>query len=564
MVAISNRLHRAQKTHLAFGALSLWLTLNVQNRAHGQTSKSETDDVVEVIGGTSETDAAGGANADADVTESIGDVTESIGTEALSDRAGAADAVVTSASGGETSAQETSRTKVSGWARESLEFYPYDQNLQRQDPSDVLHVPRDRGISRTQLLIRATYQRGSSFEASVSGLLGLVEALQLVDAGQKANVESRLDARLMEGFLGFYSRYLDFRIGQQRVAWGVADIFSPNDVVNARDLRDPLLAEPEATRIPTPMARLSCYGGPLSLDLLFQPVFVPDRSDIYGRNWSAIQPDSPAYTRGLFALLAHNTDPSVQDQLNGVLFQTRLPSFGPSSLSGGAKLSYRGDGIDMNLYYHYGYDGLPYVSVDPAFASSLKSTDFAKAGLATLSPVLRAADRGLTPIVAEYIRRHHIGMDAVAPVGPFMLKLDAAYQTMRVFYKTDMTSIAKPALLAVLSLDYQTGSTGKVLVVEGVYIRVLESYGGSLLIYNRDSYGAAALLRWPLFSAFHFEARGMGGLSPRYFMAQPALIAKVGGFAIKAGASIMQGDLRSFGWLYRHNSSGFLQILYTF
>jgi hypothetical protein len=316
--------------------------------------------------------------------------------------------------------------------------------------------------------------------------------------------------------------------------------------------------------VPTPLIRGTTYWGPVSLELLFSPVFVPDRSSVYGRSWSAVQPDAPAEVRGLFAMLTRVVDPSIQDQINDALYQTRLPNRNGRGISAGAKLSVHTHLLDLNFYYHYGYDGTPYLWINPTLLNVLRATNFSQAGFENLAPVLRAVDQGFSPLYAEYVRRHHAGFDLVAEAGPFMLRIDAAYQSQRVFYRADLTSVATPTVLGVLSLDYQTGSVEKVLILEGVYIRLLEKQTSPLLAYKQDTYGVAGVVRWPLFSVFHLDVRTMVGVAPFFYVAQPALVAKVGNFQIKLGALVLNGERNSLGWYYRHNLTSFLQVRYGF
>lgn len=465
---------------------------------------------------------------------------------------------------------EQIRVSASGWARESLELYFNDDGLRRDDPSDVLDVPRDRILSRTQLLVRASYQKGRWFEAAVSGALGVAVHVEGsgrdlgVSGWQSQGTVEVFDGALRELYLGFFGDKVDLRIGQQRVAWGVADVLSPNDVVNARDFRDPFLSEPELNRIPTPLLRIGAYLGPVTLEGLVAPVFVPDRASLYGSNWSAIQPGAPAAYRGLFSMIARTTDPSVREQLNAAFYQTRLPNRNGQGVSAGSKLGIHAAALDLNLYYHYGFDGTPYVWLNPALAGVLERTDFTTAGFADFAPVLRALDQGVAPMFAEYVRRHHAGFDLVAPLGPVVLRLDAAYQTQRVFYTTELTSFTSPAVLGVLSLDYQTGSVDKVLVVEGVYVRMVDAWSSRLLAYEQDTYGVAAVLRWPLFSVFSLEARAMIGIAPYFYLVQPALVTKLGSFAIRVGGLVLDGDPYSVGGYYHGNQTAYLQIRYGF
>ncbi|HKU37092.1 MAG TPA: hypothetical protein VJR89_03065, partial [Polyangiales bacterium] len=184
--------------------------------------------------------------------------------------------------------------------------------------------------------------------------------------------------------------------------------------------------------------------------------------------------------------------------------------------------------------------------------STAKYEDFA--------PLLRALDSGLRPFAAEYLRRHHVGVDASTTLGPWVLKLDAAYQSARVFYHRDLSSMSSPTVLAVMSFEYQTGDFDRALIVELVYARLLDAPTQPLLVYNRDSYGAASVLRWSLVGPLQLELRAMGGLSPQFYVLQPALQLNFGSLHVKAGAILLNGETGSLGNYYRHNAEVFAQL----
>ena len=127
---------------------ALWIVC-LSARAQ-ETVRGTEPDIVEVL------EPAGSEGGTGDLTESI-----SAGSEATPPAVSAGDGAT----------EEKGRTQLSGWARESLELFPYDRGLRRADRSDVLGVPRDALVSHTQLLARASYQRGKWFEATVSGAL---------------------------------------------------------------------------------------------------------------------------------------------------------------------------------------------------------------------------------------------------------------------------------------------------------------------------------------------------------------------------------------------------------
>ncbi|MEO6598564.1 MAG: DUF1302 family protein, partial [Polyangiaceae bacterium] len=143
---------------------------------------------------------------------------------------------------------ESDRFELHGWARQSLEVGL--SRLPTDRPSnDAGTLPHDQMIARSQLFVRARYSHEHWFEAQVSGALSYSLFEQApADANTQFNGVNGRSARgvvepaLHELFLGFFSGPLDVRVGQQRIAWGNTDFMSPNDVMNARDLRDPFLS----------------------------------------------------------------------------------------------------------------------------------------------------------------------------------------------------------------------------------------------------------------------------------------------------------------------------------
>ncbi|HEV7558908.1 MAG TPA: DUF1302 family protein, partial [Kofleriaceae bacterium] len=366
-----------------------------------------------------------------------------------------------------------------------------------------------------------------------------------------------------EMYVGVFSDYVGLRIGNQRIAWGKGDVISPNDVLNPRDLRDPLLTDTELRHIPTFAVRADIQGGSNALQLVFQPFFVPDRYDVYGSNWAAIQPDSPLAYRGFFHLIDQLFDSTLHDQVQRVFAQTSLPT----KPSAGARYTVTGHNVDASLYYHYGYDASPKVTLDPMFAGAIGSVDWTMATPTTLAPVLGLLDMGVAPYSVEFQRRHHIGVDGVTTIGSFALKIDAAYDTKHVYYQPDLVSFVSPAAQAVVSLEYQTGEIGKLLLLEGVYNRIMDTPPMiGLLGYNKDTEGVALLARWTFFDVIETEVRAVYEDSPHTTVFQPQLAyrARSGGLSIGAGALFIKGEGSSLGAYYGRNDSVYGLVKYAF
>ena len=165
---------------------------------------------------------------------------------------------------------------------------------------------------------------------------------------------------------------------------------------------------------------------------------------------------APSWARGLANLARRSIDPTLQESAQRLLMATRYPQSDLTEPVLGGRLSWSTGGVDVNHYYQFGFDG-PLVRIDPAFAATLAGIDFSSAGLVALEPWLAAIDAGQQPVQASYVRRHHVGTDLATAFGPLVLRLDAAYQSKRVFFRRDLSGIVSPIVEGVLSVEYQTG-----------------------------------------------------------------------------------------------------------
>ncbi|HEY3802634.1 MAG TPA: DUF1302 family protein [Kofleriaceae bacterium] len=428
------------------------------------------------------------------------------------------------------------RIQVLGWARVQTAL-----GLAKQS-TDPLDPPYDRVVSHDQIFLAARYQRSNRYAATASGLL----------EWNVFDTRTAFSASLRELYVGAFWDHLDVRVGNQRIPWGKGDAISPNDILNPRDLRDPLLCDPELRRIPTFAIRVDASAGSSSLQLVVEPFFVPDRYDVYGSNWAVIQPSSPVAYRGFFGLLNGLFDPTLHDDVQQLFAQTSLPTL-PSA---GAHYTYTGHELDASVYYQYGYSSTPRVTVNPAFASALSQVDWTTATPSTLAPVLDLLDAGVKPFTATFVRRNHVGVDGVTTVGPFALKLDAAYETRGVFYQPDFTSFTSPFVQGVASVEYQSGELGKVVLLEAIYQHIFDPLPSiGLLGYEADTAALSLLARWTFFDRIEVELRALEGVDPRTTIVQPQLAYHThsGSWTFAVGGLAMRGQAFSLGDYYSRN-----------
>jgi hypothetical protein len=440
---------------------------------------------------------------------------------------------------------------INGWVRSSLER-PADSVVA------TLDAPHDDVVAREHAYVRGRFTLGRSFEAVGAGLFTLGAFGQADPPGERRPVRHDGQAELREAYVGLTLGAVDLRAGQQRIAWGHGDMFSPNDVLNAKDLRDPILAETELTHVPTPGLRADAGWSQGSVAIAIEPVFVADRYDVYGSNWALVQRGAPAGYLGALAYFASHDSTSGDDVGDALLVEPATPT-GLSGTQAGVRADWRGSRVDVTAYYHYGYHGTPDFRIDPLLVAALDATDWTDPSPTALAPIV-AALSGSGAIGSTWERRHHVGLDLGTTAGPFVMRLDTAYESPALFYDRSFNGWLSPAVEAVAGLEYQTGQLGRLLVVEGRVRRIRDDLPrGGLLYVERTSADLAVLGRWSL-GRFEAETRAVVGLTPSSIVLRPQAAWKTRGYAIRAGLLILGGDDHAFGGWYRRNQGGYLMI----
>jgi hypothetical protein len=453
---------------------------------------------------------------------------------------------------------------VSAWALQELHL------MLGASPTDppYLSVPFDRAISRSHALVHFRYERERWFEVDISGAFsygyfvrGLGGSLQ-TDVSDYSTRGS-FEPSLRELYFAFFMKTVDLRLGMQRVAWGRADAQSPNDVLNARDLRDPFQAEPDLVQIPTPLVRADWSLGATTLEGIWAPFFVPDVFDIYGSNWAFVQPDSPAGIRGFFRTMSELVDPSLVDRFNRLIQQTQIPFPTAINMSAGAKISRTIGDFDFDLYYHFGFDRTPLVRIDPAFQDTLNRLDFSRVQASDFGPFFSSIQAGFPPLTSEYVQRHHVGADSATTLGPIGVRVDVGYDSQRVFFRPDFTGAMSPALQGVLSLEYQTADVRKVVLLEGSVLHLLED-PGLLLFVERTTITGTGLVRYPILRSLDVELRAVASALPSSLVLRPQVGWRVSDhLTIHVGALWLAGEQWSLGEYFGRNTEVYSDAKYA-
>ncbi len=460
-------------------------------------------------------------------------------------------------------ATKADRFQFTGWAR-SLLWAHFDQPGLREGVPELLEVPYDRLVNLNQLYMSLHYARGSYLEAFASGVFAFwMRERDPSDPNVRFNGfngPSRLlfEPELRELHLGLFLGPVDIRIGQQIIPWGKGDLFAPNDVINPRDLREPLMQATDLLRIPVFLVRGDIDLQIGSLQLLYIPFLTPDRLDIYGSNWAMLQPDAPSPYRALFNYAYRTTPDAQRPQLLDSMRLTRAPSFADAQL--GARFTASIEQFDFGVYYHWGYDRTPRFAVPGADVRDLYRIDFS-----TLSAEeLRAMTGGTTlpQLTYDFARRHHVGLDAGTVIGPIALRLDASFQTTRVFTDHFLRPVGRPALNTSLSFEWQTGEFGKAVLVELSYMRLFGESVPPLLFSRTDNLGVAAMARWLFFEHLTIELRAMVGILPFSYALRPEVGLRFGSFTAALGGVLLGGSELSFGQYFQRNQNVSLTLRY--
>ena len=445
-------------------------------------------------------------------------------------------------------------------------------------------VPYDRAFIEQHLYLDMRYAHSTWFSAVASASVSLAAFDQVNQPSAGAATTSfdlsRLDAIVREAYVSFTAGRFDLRIGQQRIAWGNSDAYTPNDVLNGRDVRNPFLFDPEMLVLPSPAARADFDLSAATLSVVFEPFVPSDKFDLYGTNWAIVQPDAPIAYRRLFGALSQGLNRSAVSGLQDTLTGGSLSGSNPANASVGASLKTHIGSVDLSWYFLSGFDRQPAVYVDPEFQKQLEGVDGGKINGAVFEALLNQTNSSTKniggPILISYRRRNHVGMDAQTTAGPFVLRTEVAYDSAKTFFSTgSLNSVMHPVIQEVIGAEYQTGSVDRIIGVEAwamqvlgpeiAYVPTLQTGPESKLLWTEDNnLGVAGLVRWGFLDNGVFELRSNVGVAPFWYSVRPEVGYQSSQFTVRAGLMALGGASGTFGEYYRRNSTAYLTSRFSF
>ncbi len=313
-------------------------------------------------------------------------------------------------------------------------------------------------------------------------IAGRADAEIGLDSDTQVGIE-RYEAEIWDTYADAYLDNLDLRFGRQIVAWGTADLLSPNDVVNPRDLRRGFLVEVDDLRRPVLALSATTYTGPLSLQALWIPVAPANRFDLLDGDYALLGPhaatESEARIGALVSALAD--DPSLGLAVSPILAIGAPPDNGIESGELGAQGSIETRRFDVHGYFLLGHERNPRIRLADDLRDFLVMTPPEMlTPMALAERISLLGQMGIVPVEVDYPRRVHAGFAMATRLEPVGIKLDAAYvpRTNTILVTPGAGPVlgeAKrlPQASGTLSIDYDRGTEMSV-VLEVSHTRVLK------------------------------------------------------------------------------------------
>lgn len=360
---------------------------------------------------------------------------------------------------------------------------------------------------------------------------------------------------------------VDLRAGTQVVAWGLADLVSPNDVVNPRDLRHGVFLEPETARLPVLALRARAPLGPIDADALWVPFFRADRVDMFGTDWALFGPGAPATMRALGDMIEGLVDDTIEDGAQEAFLQTEKPGESLANSSGGARLSLRRGGYDAAAQIFYGWERLPTVEMHPDLVAAAQTGDPTALGIAI-------AANGEDAYRAFYRRALSTGGSLGTTLGDVSVVIDSAVTPRRAVAlgggdpfvpvgggsERVRPSADSPVVESTLGLEYLRGDAWT-FHLEGWHQGMLDLpdqpeplFGGPNLA------GAAVLVEWRGLDG-ELSLRGLAVVEATRgsVVASPQVEWRATDhLALRAGAHLFDGRDGSLGRFYDRNDEAYV------
>jgi hypothetical protein len=178
-----------------------------------------------------------------------------------------------------------------------------------------------------------------------------------VDIGQEPVIGLR------EAYIDLFLETVDIRAGLQAVTWGQAEGAFITDIVSPRDMRSFILADFREIRKGIPAVKADWYAGPITLEAIWIPQFVPSTLPEAGSLWAR--------------------EPALVPGVNIDIRQAELPSPTLENSEAFAQLRYFGSLISLEIMGGTAWTDEPYAaSIIPGEEVPTVTQEYGRFGIA--------------------------------------------------------------------------------------------------------------------------------------------------------------------------------------
>jgi hypothetical protein len=274
--------------------------------------------------------------------------------------------------------------------------------------------------------------------------------VRLVTQREFDRTKGFFEPMLGDAYVDLYTPQVDVRLGNQRVALGANAGLAPADALNARDLRESLVAgEPEDALLPVFAVRAQGEWKGLHWLAAYAPFFTPHRYFVFGQDEALLQPQSAP------GLDVKRIDPSVEDFIQERLLETKRPA----PFLGDLALRVVRDGrVKVGASWVWMNEKLPRFTMDRELASVLASQVSGREDAAATVSVLNRAQAGETLVTGTYLRTHLFSLEASTLLGPGQLDLDLTWAPRQTFIDAEFRPLDKAAVTWVIGYSQASDS----------------------------------------------------------------------------------------------------------
>jgi hypothetical protein len=265
---------------------------------------------------------------------------------------------------------------------------------------------------------------------------------------------------------------VDLFAGQQIVSWAQTDMISVLDQLNPIDYRRVLDQEVSLSRLGAPMIRPVLYLGPVQLEAVYMPLFIPPRYDIVGGDWAlgGVQFPLGLVTDALrdskdwrrfeqsLSLWAPEWEGEIRDMLSDPDYwesRTETPDFDLTAPEAAARVRYTSAVIDVTGAFFYLWDDIPTLHLNPALRELGEVGLGGEQGIAAIAQIdQNMVFSLLDTLTLTHHRTPSAGGGFATSVADIAFRAEALYEWDRYTYRDDLTTYRADNLRWVANVEY--------------------------------------------------------------------------------------------------------------